>query len=258
MWARHSCPSWRVGLAGPLLACLLWSAAVASSAQASGPLSGQPVVASAQATAQRAVAPPVNTAQRSVATVSRTVERTTAPVASVSAPVAEAPATVVRSVATTAKRAVPKPASTSPEKPAQQRKMARHRRGGGAVAKAATATPAPSAKRLEASRSTTPAAPVVEVAGTAAPQRSVSPRSNAPQHSGRGAIVAPVEDPAPAPAAPSSAAAATAAGSAAGATAFLALFALIALAAPRLGSLIRLPAGWAPMPPVLALPERPG
>jgi hypothetical protein len=239
------------------LACLLWSAAAASSAHASGPLSGQPVVASVHATTQRAAAPAVNTAQRSVASVSRTVERTTAP-APVSAPVAEAPAPVVRSVATTVNRAVPEPASTSPEKPAKQRKTARHRRGGGAVAKAATATPAPSAKRIPVRRSTTPAAPVVAVAGTAAPQRSVSPRPNAPQHAGRGAIVAPVDDPAPAPAAPSSAAAATAAGSAAGATAFLAIFALIALAAPRLGSLIRLAAGMAPMPPVLALPERPG
>jgi hypothetical protein len=32
----------------------------------------------------------------------------------------------------------------------------------------------------------------------------------------------------------------------------------MALAASRLGSLIRLPDGSAPMPPVLALPERPG
>ena len=256
MWARRACPSWRVGLAGLLLACALCAAA-ASTAQANGPLSGQTApVAAVPARAQRAVAPAVNTVQRSAATVRRTVERSTAAAAPVSAPVAQAQATVARSVATTVKQAVSEPASTSPEKSAPQRKAARHRRGGGAVAKAATAAPARSAERSPVSGSTTPV--VVEVAGTAAPQRFVSPRPEAPHDSGRGATVAPAEDPAPAPAAPSSAAAATAAGSAAGATALLALFALIALAAPRLGSLIRLPAGVAPMPPVLVLPERPG
>jgi hypothetical protein len=38
----------------------------------------------------------------------------------------------------------------------------------------------------------------------------------------------------------------------------LALLALFAFAAPRLGGLLRLPEGRAPMPPLLALPERPG
>jgi hypothetical protein len=84
--------------------------------------------------------------------------------------------------------------------------------------------------------------------------RSVSPRPPAPRTSDRGATVAPADDPAPAPVAPSSAAAATS-GSAAGATAFLAL---LVLWAPRFGALIRLSEVRAPMPPLLAIPERPG
>jgi hypothetical protein len=87
--------------------------------------------------------------------------------------------------------------------------------------------------------------------------RSVSPRPPAPRTSERGATVAPADDPAPAPVAPSSAAAATS-GSAAGATAFLALLALLVLWAPRFGALIRLSEVRAPMPPLLAIPERPG
>ena len=194
----------------------------------------------------------------------RTADRSAAAAAPVARPVAPAPTvvrsasqTVDRTVAPTVKRTVSKsPASHSSPKPAQQRKTDRKHRGGGAVAHTtATATRAPSAERLTAIRSTQPI--VAEVAGAPAPKWSVSPRPTAPL-SARGATVAPAEDPLPAPAAPSSAATATAAGSAAGATAFLAFFTLIALAASRLGSLIRLPAGSAPMPPVLALPERPG
>ena len=41
-------------------------------------------------------------------------------------------------------------------------------------------------------------------------------------------------------------------------TAFFAFLTLIAFAAPRLGTLIRLAAALAPMPPVLAILERPG
>ena len=244
-----------MGLAGLLAACAL-CAASASTAQANDLLGGEPAaVAAVKATAPRSVAPAVNTVQRSVAGVRQTAERRVAAATPVARPVAQAPATVVRSVSPTVNRTVSKsPASHSSPKPAQQRKTGRKHRGGGAVAHT-TATPAPSAERLNARRSTQPI--VAKVAGAPAPQRSVSPRPTAPL-SARGATVAPAEDPVPAPAAPSSAAAATAAGSAAGATAFLAFFTLIALAASRLGSLIRLPAGSAPMPPVLALPERPG
>jgi hypothetical protein len=43
-----------------------------------------------------------------------------------------------------------------------------------------------------------------------------------------------------------------------GATALLALLALIAFTAPRFGALVRLAEARAPMPPLLAIPERPG
>ena len=53
-------------------------------------------------------------------------------------------------------------------------------------------------------------------------------------------------------------AAAAAASSGTAAAGLVALLLLLAFAAPRLGAPIRLPAGRAPMPPLLALPERPG
>src|SRR6185295_12020425 len=184
MWARRSCPSWRVGLAGLLAACALYAAA-ATTARANDLLGGAPApVAAVKATVQRSVAPAVNTVERSVAVVRQTAERTTAAAAPVSRPVAQAPVTVARTVAPTVNRTVSKsPASHSSAKPAQQRKTARKHRGGGAVAHAATAAPARSAERLNVSRSTQPV--VANVVGAAAPKRSVTPRPEAP-HSPRG------------------------------------------------------------------------
>ena len=254
MWARRSCPSRRVGLAGLLLALSLLLASAATTARASGPLGGQQVtVAAVPATVQRAVTPVVNTVHAVRQTAQRSVAATTT--------VAEAPAAVqhtVTAVSSTVTRSAP---STS-AKPTSSRKTPRHRRGsGGAVAKAAAIkTPAPAAKRFPPSGVTTAVAVVAaaESDAAAAPQsQSLAPRPPAPRTE-RAATVAPVDDPGPAPAAPSSAAAASSAGSSAGATALLTLLFLSAFAAPRLGALLRLPAAQAPMPPLLAIPERPG
>ena len=246
MWARRSCPSWRIGLAGLLLACSLLTSA-ATTALASGPLSGQPItVAAVPATVQRAAAPVVNTVHVVRQTAQRSVAATTT--------VAQAPAAVQRTV-TAVSSTVTRSARGSSAKPASSRKTPRHRRGGGAVAKAAALTPAPAAKRFPVSGAT--AVPVAADAGVAAEPRSLAPRPPAPRTE-RAATVAPVDDPGSAPAAPSSAAAASPAGSSAGATALLTLLFLVAFAAPRLGALLRLPAAQAPMPPLLAIPERPG
>jgi hypothetical protein len=254
MWARGSCPSWRVGLAGLVLACSLLCAA-ATSAAANGPLGGQQVsVAAVQATVQTVAAPATATVDRTAATVRRTAERSAAAApAAPTAVVQQAPAVVPRTATTT----LSQPAPAASAKPATGRKTTRHRRGGAAVAKAAVATPAPGAKRFPVSRPTV--TPVTEPA-TALPQlqRSLSPRPDAPRRSERAASVAPAEDSVPAPAATSSAAAASASGSAAGATALLTLLSLVAFAASRFGSLLRLPEAIAPMPPLLAIPERPG
>ena len=87
--------------------------------------------------------------------------------------------------------------------------------------------------------------------------RTAERRHQASRAALRAGSTAPLGGPAPASGGSASAAASTA-GSAASATALLALLFLLAFAAPRLGGLLRLFMGWAPMPPVLALPERPG
>jgi hypothetical protein len=125
------------------------------------------------------------------------------------------------------------------------------------VARVASASPAHTAKRAARQRSAvvTPALPVI-VAAVAEP--SAAPQSAAPHRTPRTDSAAPARAPKPAPATTSSAAATAAGTSAGSAAAVLALLALLTLAFARLGALLRLPKGWAPMPPMLALPERPG
>jgi hypothetical protein len=211
-------------------------------------LGGKITIAAVPATVQRATAPVVNTVHAVRQTAQRSVAATST--------VAPAPS-IVQHTVTAVSSTVTRSASSPSAKPASSRKTPRHRRGsGGAVAKAAAITPAPAAKRFPPSAVT--AVPVAAAdAGVAAEPQSLAPRPPAPRTE-RAATVAPVDDPGPAPAAPSSAAAASSAGSAAGATAFLTLLFLIAFAAPRLGGLLRLPLAQAPMPPLLAIPERPG
>jgi hypothetical protein len=91
----------------------------------------------------------------------------------------------------------------------------------------------------------------------ATPEHSAAQRVAAPHRTSRHDTVAPVPAPAPEPATATTTAA-SAAGSVAGSAAVLALLALLTLASPRLGALLRLAKGWAPMPPLLATPERPG
>jgi hypothetical protein len=109
--------------------------------------------------------------------------------------------------------------------------------------------PAVAAVRTSVAR--TAAAPVAPGGPAAKPGHR---RHRAGRHGG---AVARADGPALAPSGGASATA-SAAGSAAAATAFLGLLALLAFAAPRLGGVIRLLEGRAPMPPLLALPERPG
>ncbi len=224
----------------------------ATSAEASGPLGGQPVaVPTAPAVVQQAAAPVLRTIRTAVAAVRETAERSA--VAPAVAPVA-APAAVENTV--TAARGI---VATQPSpKPAAHRHTVRHRRGGATVARAASAhTPAHTAKRAARQRSVvgTPALPV-NVAAVA--EHSAAPETAAPHRTPRTDSVAPAHAPEPVPATTSSAAATAAGTSAGSAAAVLALLALLTLAFSRLGALLRLPKGWAPMPPVLALPERPG
>ena len=224
----------------------------ATSAQASGPLGGQPVaVPTAPAVVQQAAAPVLRTTRTAVATVRETAERSA--VAPAIAPVADAPVAVEHTV-TAARGTVA--AQPSP-KPAAHRHTVRHRRGGATVARAASAIPAHTAKRADRPRSAvaTPALPV-NVAAVA--EHSAAPQTAAPHRPPRTDSVAPVRAPEPVPATTSSAAATAAGTSAGSAAAVLALLALLTLAFSRLGALLRLPKGWAPMPPMLALPERPG
>src|SRR5262245_54318188 len=249
-WARSSCPPWRVSrLAGLVAACMLSYALTATSAEASGPLGGQPIaVPAAPAVVQQTAAPVVS----AVAKVRETAER--AAVAPAIAPSADVPAAVERTV-TAARGTVAKP---SPKPVAAHRHAVRHRRGGATVARAASAhTPAHAAPR-HAQQRTTVATPALPVTVAAAAEHSAAPQAAAPHRAPRTGSVAPVRAPEPVPATTSSTTA-TAVGSSAGsAAAVLALLALLTFAFPRFGAPLRLPSGWAPMPPVLALPERPG
>src|SRR3954470_21191290 len=111
MWARRSCPPWRVSrLAGLVAACMLSYALAATSAQASGPLGGQPIaVPTAPAVVQQAAAPVLGTTRAAVATVRETAERSHV------APVVAAPAAVESTVTaargTVAVKPSPKPAA---------------------------------------------------------------------------------------------------------------------------------------------------
>ena len=221
---------------------MLSYALAATSAQASDPLGGQPVaVPTAPALVQQAAAPVLRTARTAVATVRETAERSA--VAPVIAPVADAPAAVRTTVTASA---------TPSSKPAAPHTV-RHRRGGATVARAASATPAHTVKRAARQRSAV-ATPALPVSVAAVAEHSAAPQTAAPHRTPRTGSVVP--EPMPAT---TSAATATAAGPSAGsAAAVLALLALLTLAFPQLGALLRLPKGWAPMPPLLALPERPG
>src|SRR3954468_13378248 len=144
MRARRSCPPWRVSrLAGLVAACMLSYALAATPAEASGPLGGQPVaVPTTPAVVQQAAAPVLRATHTAVATVRETAERTA--VAPAIAPVADAPAAVENTV-TAARRTVA--AKESPEPVAPHRRTIRHRRGGAAAARVASAPPAHTAKR---------------------------------------------------------------------------------------------------------------
>ena len=223
---------------------MLSHALAATSAQASGPLGGQPVaVPTAPAVVQQAAEPVLRTARTAVATVRETTERSA--VAPVIAPVAHAPA-AVRTTVTAAATPSPKPAAPH---------TVRHRRGGATVARAASATPAHTAKRAARQRSAV-ATPALPVSVAAVAEHSAAPQTAAPHRTPRAGSVVPDRAPEPAT---TSTATATAAGPTAGsAAAVLALLALLTLAFSRLGALLGLPKGWAPMPPLLATPERPG
>jgi hypothetical protein len=228
----------------------------ATSAEASGPLGGQPIaVPAAPAVVQQAAAPVVRTARTTVAKARETAERAAA--APAISPVADAPAAVestVTAVHGTVAKAAPKP---SPKPAAAHRHPVRHRRGGATVARAASAIPAHTAKR-SANQRTAVATPALPVTVAVVSEHSAAPQTTAPHRAPRTGSVAPVQAPEPVPATTSSTTA-TGSGSTAGsAAAVLALLALLTLAFPRLGALLRLPKGWAPMPPLLALPERPG
>jgi hypothetical protein len=93
---------------------------------------------------------------------------------------------------------------------------------------------------------------------TTAPAAPTGDRQLTPRHPDGPRTLTPADDVVPAGADDVPVAAAAAAGAGTAAAGLLALLALFAFAAPRLGALIRLPAGYAPMPPLLALPERPG
>jgi hypothetical protein len=229
----------------------------AASADASGPLGGQPItVPAVESAVQHAAAPVVRSARTTVAAVSKTAERT--PVAPAVAPVAEAPAAVEHTVAAVTGTVAEAAPHSSPKPAAAQRHPVRHRRGGATVARAASAhTPAHTAKR-SAQQRTAVAMPALPVNVVAAAEHSAASPAATPHRAQRTGSVAPVHAPEPVPPS-SSSAVATAAGTSAGsAAAVLALLALLTAAMPRLGGLLRLPKGWAPMPPLLALPERPG
>jgi hypothetical protein len=258
MWARPSCPPWRVSrLAVLVAACVLSYMPAAATAHASGPLGGQPIaVPSAPAAVSTAAAPAVAATRTAVASVRHTAERSVAAAAPVAAPVADISATVDRSV-TAATTTVQRVAPSSPKPAASQRHQPRHRRGGGATAHAASATPASAADRAPRHRSTV-AKPALPVIVAAAPEHSAAQRVAAPHRTLRHGTVAPVPAPAPQTATATTTAASGAGSSAGSAAAVLALLALLTLASPRLGDLLRLAKGWAPMPPLLATPERPG
>ncbi len=227
-----------------------------STAHANGPLGGQPIAVPSVPAVQDAVAPAVTPVRDVAATVRRTAERSAAvvaPAAPVAAPIADVEAAVDQAAAPVVAPAV-KP---SPKPAASPRHQPRHRRGGGATAHAASATPAPTAERAPSRRSTV-AKPALPVVVAAAPEHSAAQRVAAPHRTLDHGTVAPLPAPAPEPATTATTAAAAAAGSVAGVAAMLALLALLTLAAPRLGALLRLAKGWAPMPPLLATPERPG
>jgi hypothetical protein len=248
------------------LSCVL-AGTLASTAQASDALLGQPVAVTpvtvvAQSAAAPVAAPVVNRSHRAVAAV-RDAAANSAPAPVDAVPVEPAVTAVRNSVARTA---------ATPARPAaKQPRHGRHhvKRHGPVVARAAMAHAA--TKRVGRRHSPEPAAAptvapqavptlsgnplVTEPVTTAAP--TLRHHHAAPRHADHAAAIAPAESPAPAPSG-SAPAAAAAAGSAAAAAGFLALLALLAFAAPRLGGLIRLPEGRAPMPPLLALPERPG
>ena len=224
---------------------MLSHALSAGTAAASGPLGGQPLaVAAAPAVVQQATAPAVQTARTTVAAVRETAER------SAVAPVVDVPEAVVRETVATVAQTSP-----SPQPTAAQRHTVRHRRGGGTVARAASAHPAHPAKHHVRQRAgvTEPALPVIDaaVAGQSAPPRTAAPHRPPPTGS-----VASAQ--APEPGATSSTTASGAGTSAGSAAAMLALLALLTLASPRLGARLRLRKGWVPTPPLLALLERPG
>jgi hypothetical protein len=224
---------------------MLSYALTATSAQASGPLGGQPIaVPTAPAVVQRVSAPVVTK-------VRATAER--AAVAPAIAPVADVPAAVETAVAVA-------PVTTfkpSPQPAAAHRRTVRHRRGGATVARAASAIPARTAKHSAQQREAV-ATPALPVTVAAVAEHSAAPSTAAPHRAPRTGSAAPVRAPEPVSATTSSATATSAGSSAGSAAAVLALLALLTLAIPRLGALLRLPKGWAPMPPLLALPERPG
>ena len=189
-----------------------------------------PIAASASGSVRSADV--VGTARRTV-TAARTAAASSVPAP---APAITEPtvAAVRKSVARTA--AAPVPPSRPPRRPTA------HRRRGGdrhaIVVRVAPATRRRSAPRLVADRTTAPAAPTGD-------------RQLTPRHPDGPRTLAAAADDVPV-------AAAAAAGAGTAAAGLLALLTLVAFAAPRLGALIRLPAGRAPMPPLLALPERPG
>lgn len=221
----------------------------ATSAQASGPLGGQPIaVPTAPAVVQQAAAPVLRTTRIAVATIRETAERSNV------APVAAAPAAVETTVTAARGTFAVKP---SPKPAAAHRRTVRHRRGGATVARAASAIPAHTAKRAARQRSAV-ATPALPVTVAAVSEPSAAPQTAAPHRTPRTGSVAPVQAPEPVPATTSSATATAAGTSAGSAAAVLALLALISFAFPRHGALLRLPKGWAPMAPQLALPERPG
>src|SRR6185312_15839162 len=107
MWARSSCPSWRVSrLAVLAAACALSYMLAVSTAHASDPLGGQSItVPTAPAAVQNAVAPAVTTVRHTAATVRHTAERSAAAVAP-AAPVADVAGTADHVVTPVVERTV--------------------------------------------------------------------------------------------------------------------------------------------------------
>jgi hypothetical protein len=244
MRARRGSCSWRVNtLAGLLVTACVLACTPAGSAHAAGSLLPEAVTT----TVQQKVAPVTTTLKRVTKTPERTARQATTAIQS-GATQAAAPAaaqTTVAAATTTAHHTVRGTIARV------DRKAPKHRRHTTKRSRPAQVLP----------HNTNPGRPAT-IAVATAPTQPKFDRAAAAQTKPK--RTAPAATAAPAAAATQSAphttaASASAAGtSAAAAAAFLALLAIIAIAALRLGDLIRLRPAWAPMPPCLALPERPG